>query len=73
MKPTYVIFVPGMLPPSVFHNTIESAREEAKRLVEACGSTKAMICEFKEGIERVVSTRKLKGNPLADRDSKHPF
>jgi hypothetical protein len=73
MKPTYVIFVPGMRPPSVFHNTIESAREEAKRLVEICGSTNAMICEFKEGIERVVSTRKLRSNPLEDRDSATTF
>lgn len=67
MKPTYVLFVPNRRPPSVRHDTLESARTEAKRLLTDCAAPSVLVCEVIEGLERVVREpliRKLKKNPL---------
>lgn len=63
MKPTYVLFVPGTIGPSVYHDSLASARLEARRIIET-GAQKVMICRFTEGLERVTSTITLTENPL---------
>ena len=67
-KQTYVLFVPGTAGPTVYHEGLEAARAEAKRLVAEVGVSKVMICEFIEGIESVKQVRKLRGNPLKQRE-----
>lgn len=64
MKPTYCIFVPGTRCPGVSHETIESARTEARRLVEFAGAPQALIFQFVEGVEKVTSIKAVKKNPL---------
>lgn len=71
MKPTYAIFVPGTRGPSISHETIESARTEARRLVESAGAPQALIFQFVEGVEKVTSIKTLKKNPLLP--SKEPI
>lgn len=63
-KQSFVIFVPGNRGPSVSHDSIESARTEAKRLVESAGVSQALICQFVEGVEKVTTVKTLKKNPL---------
>lgn len=63
-KPSYVIFVPGGACPSVSHDTIESAREEAKRLVTSCGCRKAAIYQFMGGYEKVDAIKEMKTDPI---------
>jgi hypothetical protein len=73
MKATYVLFVPGMRPPSVYHESLASAREEANRLVSSCGSDKVMICRFTECIQRKVEVVKSEENPLMNSASEPLF
>lgn len=73
MKTTYVLFVPGMRPPSVYHESLALAREEANRLVSFCQVEKVMICRFTECIERKVEVVKTDVNPLRDSVNEPPF
>ncbi len=72
-KQTYVLFVPGKRPPTVYHNSIETAREEAQRLLAQDENKSVMICEFIEGLEKVVKHKALMKNSLTDRDEAVPF
>jgi hypothetical protein len=69
---TYVLFVPDSRGPTVRHDSIESARTEAKRLVDT-GCASVMICEFVEGLERVVNTKAMRKNPLPTESEQVPF
>jgi ribosomal protein L16/L10AE len=72
-KQTYVLFVPGKRTPTVYHNSIETAREEANRLLAQDENKQVMICEFAEGLEKVIKHKPLTKNPLTDRDAPMPF
>ena len=71
-KRQFVLFVPGTRGPSISHNTIEEAREEAKRLIDHCGANQALIFSFVEGLEKVTSVKPIKSNPLPT-DEEQPF
>lgn len=72
-NPTYVLFVPGAKAPSVYHTTIDSAREEAKRLIELPDVKMVMVCQFIEGIQRATIQKPLKSNPLTNHNDLPPF
>jgi hypothetical protein len=66
MSATYVLFVPGTRGPTVHHQSIKTAREEAKRLLDHCGASQVMICRYVEGMHKrvTVSYDPLGTNPL---------
>lgn len=78
MKTTYVLFVPGTRGPTVYHDNIKTAREEAKRLLESGGASEVMVCRFVEGLRKKTITEPMEANPLRPRqkpfdDSDCPF
>lgn len=64
MKTTYVLFVPGGRAPTVYHESLKSAREEASRLIEHGGASDVMVCRFIEGTRKKVVTEPMAENPL---------
>lgn len=69
MSATYVLFVPGASGPTVYHDSLPSARKEAKRLLDSGGATQVMICRYVEGLQKrtTVTIDPLGQNPLRKR------
>lgn len=69
MPATCVIFVPGTAGPSVYHDSLASARKEAKRLLDSGGANQVMICRYVEGLQKrtTVTIDPLGPNPLRKR------